>query len=331
MAGCIGQRSQTEAPNPILPTIPVTPTVTPSPTSVPIPSSTPTPAPAPAPLPVPAPTPAPTTDELKVHFIDVGQGDSILLDLGDTEILIDGGGKAPGVFAYLEDYVDDGTLEVVVATRPHADHIGGLIAVLGFFKVGEIWLNGDTETSKTYSQFLSAVNSEGTQVYEARRGNVVIVSELNFNVLHPVNLNATANNNSIVLSLSYGEIDFLFMGDAELEAELSMLDANILPDVEIMKIGNHGSGTASSKDFLVATSPETAIIMTGEDNMYGHPHEATINTLTEVGAEIHGTAIHGSIIITTNGQEYTLQVKSEDKPPILPECCPIPLFPPDSN
>ncbi len=111
----------------------------------------------------PTPTPPPTTQELKVHFIDVGQGDSILTDFGDTEILIDGGDKSPGVVTYLADYVD-GALEVMVATHPHADHIGGLIAVLSTFEVEEIWHNGDSSTSKTYAEFMAAVQAEGAVV-----------------------------------------------------------------------------------------------------------------------------------------------------------------------
>ena len=147
----------------------------------------------------------PNKGELKVHFIDVGQGDSVLIDLGQTEILIDGGGKSSGIVEYLSDFVD-GALEVMVATHPHADHIGGLIGVLDAFEVDEIWLNGDTSTSQTYSQFMSAVNSEGAKVYEARRGDTIKVGELAFDVLHPVSLDDTINNNSIVLSLSYREM-----------------------------------------------------------------------------------------------------------------------------
>lgn len=119
---------------------------------------------------------------LTVHFIDVGQGDSILLDCDDIEVLIDGGDKSPGVVSYIDDYVD-GQLEVMVATHPHADHIGGLIAVLDAFEVGEIWLNGDTSTSQTYSQFMSAVNSEGAEVFTARRGDAIQAGNLTFNVL----------------------------------------------------------------------------------------------------------------------------------------------------
>jgi len=150
---------------------------------------------------------------LTVHFIDVGQGDSILLDLDDIEVLIDGGDKSPGVVSYIGDYVD-GPLEVMVATHPHADHIGGLIAVLNDFEVDEIWLNGDTSTSQTYSQFISAVSSEGAAVREARRGDTIQAGNLTFNVLHPANLSGTTNDNSIVLSLRYGQFDFLFTADA---------------------------------------------------------------------------------------------------------------------
>jgi len=112
--------------------------------TTPPPSPEPAPPPTPeAPPPAPTPTLPPSTQELKVHFIDIGQGDSILIDFGDTEMLIDGGDKSPGVVAYLADYVD-GALEAVVATHPHADHIGGLIAVLSTFEVEEIWHNGDS-------------------------------------------------------------------------------------------------------------------------------------------------------------------------------------------
>ena len=242
---------------------------------------------------------------LTVHFIDVGQGDSILLDLGDIEVLIDGGEKSPGVVSYIEDYVD-GPLEVMVATHPDADHIGGLIAVLGAFEVDEIWLNGDTSNSQTYSQFMSAVNSERARVFVARRGDDIQVGNLTFNVLHPPNLSGKTNNNSIVLSFSYGQVDFLFTGDAEQEAEASMLAEGIVPDVEVLKVGHHGSRKSSSIQFLQVAKPECAIYMAGQGNNNGHPHQETITNLCEVGAEIYGTDFHQTIRITTDGETYNL-------------------------
>ena len=251
--------------------------------------------------------PTPELGTFTVHFIDVGQGDSILLDLGDIEVLIDGGDKSPGVVSYIGDYVD-GSLEVIVATHPHADHIGGLIAVLNAFEVDEIWLNGDTSTSATYSQFMSAANSEGASVHMARRGDTIQTGNLTFNVLHPVNLSGDTNNNSIVLSLSYGQVDFLFTGDAEEEAEASILVQSIvsIPDVEILKVGHHGSRTSSSIQFLQLVKPEYAIYMAGEGNSYGHPHQETITNLCEIDAQIYGTDIHGTIVITTDGVTPTV-------------------------
>ena len=271
----------------------------PAPTSPP--SSTPNPS---------LPVPAPVEGKLNVHFIDVGQGDSILLDCGETEVLIDGGDKSPGVVSYLKNYVD-GPLEVMVATHPHADHIGGLIDVLSAFEVKEIWYNGETSTSKVYSDFMSAVNAENAKVSVATRGNVIQADGLSFKVLNPFNLKGTTNNNSIVLHLAYGQTDFLFEGDAEQEAEASMLTASDIPvpDVEILKVGHHGSRTASSPAFLEATTPEVAIYMAGKGNVYGHPHAETITALTQIGAKIYGTDINGTIIVTTDGEAYSLKTE----------------------
>ena len=287
-----------------------TPEPTPIPAPAPIPVPTPTPAPTPVPAPTPpAPTPIPATKELKVHFIDVEQGDSILIDLGETEILIDGGGKSPGVIAYLNDYVD-GAIEVMVATHPHADHIGGLIAVLDSFEIEEIWLNGDTSTSKTYQEFMNRVDTEGASIKEALRGQSIVVDGLTMPILHPVKpLLDDANNNSIVLRLSYGGINFLFTGDAEKEAEASILESGSTVQADILKVGHHCSKTSTSAQFLDAVKPNGAVYMAGEGNKYGHPHEETIQALRDVDAEIYGTDIHGTIIVTTDGEKYDLQLE----------------------
>lgn len=273
----------------------------------------------PPPTPTPAPlAPPPTEGELRGHFIDIGQGDSILLDCGETEILIDGGDKSPGVVGYLNNYVD-GALEVMVATHPHADHIGGLIAVLDAFEVEEIWLNGDTSTSKTYQDFMSLVNTEGASVYEAERGNSIEVGVLSFLILHPVRpLVDDTNNNSIVFRLSYGNVDFLFTGDAEQEAEASILESGLTVQADILKVGHHCSRTASSAQFLDAVKPQVAIYMAGEGNRYGHPHKEALSALTQAGAMIYGTDINGTIIVTTDGEAYTLQPGKQAAPHASP-------------
>ena len=283
--------------------------------------------------------------ELSVHFIDVGQGDAILVDVGHFEVLIDGGGKSSRVVDYIDDYVD-GDLEAIVATNPHDEYIGGLIEVLAAFKVQAICLSGSTSTSKTYSQFMSGVNntwrwwpllscsSEDTFIYQVGRGDIIKAGDdvtvnidgvdcpwfintmgcaidhpIVLQVLHPANLSDTPGNNSIVLHLAYGDIDFLFMGGGDQEAEGSMLKAGIVPDVEILEVGQHGSRTASSQAFLGVTQPEVAIYMAGFDNSYGYPHERTISALENIGADIYGTDVNGTIIVTTDGKSYKVQTE----------------------
>ena len=310
--GCSSDKASVNTPAPTSPASSVLPTTN-APGQTPV--STPnTPAATPSQEPTLEQTGA--REELAVHFIDVGQGDAILIDLKDIEVLIDGGDRSPGVVPYLKKYVD-GPLEAMIATHPHADHIGGLIDVLAAFQVQQVWYNGETATSKTYTDFMSAVKAENAQVFQAVRGNTVGVDGLAFKVLNPANLEGTVNNNSIVLYLSYGTVDFLFMGDAEREAEAAMLVRSDIPvpDIEILKVGHHGSNTASSADFLTVTTPEIAVYMAGKGNVYGHPHKETIQALTNLNAKIYGTDVHGTIVITTDGQSY--QVQPEKQAPLV--------------
>ena len=252
-------------------------------------------------------TPSPTGN-LQVHFIDVGQGDAILIDYGTTEVLIDAGEKTPGVTDYLKKYVD-GHLEAIVATHPHADHIGGLIAVLDEYTVDAVWTSGDAATSKTYTDFMNRSIAEGARVSVARRGDVITAGALTFNVLNPPSsLFDDVNDNSIVLLLRDGSVDFLFTGDAEVDAEDSMISAGVLSDIDILKVGHHGSRTASSPAFLAITRPELAIYMAGVGNSYGHPHNESIMALTGIGAKIYGTDNYGTIVIDTNGVTYTITI-----------------------
>jgi len=260
---------------------------------------------------------------LSVHFIDVGQGDSILIDLEETEILIDGGGRSPGVTANISDYVD-GMLEVVISTHPHADHIGGLIEVFQSFTVEQYWSSGDTSTSQTYSDLMTAIPESCHQVV-ITRGDSPSFGELSFEVLHPDSLSGTTNNSSIVHNLSYGDVNFLFAGDAEEEAEASMIIAGILSDIDILKVGHHGSHSSSTNQFVNVIQPEIAIYMAGTGNSYGHPHDETIETLCDIEADIYGTDTHGTVIITVDGGIYTVQPENQIEPV---DCSPPPPIPP---
>ena len=268
------------------------------------------------------------TGTLKVHFIDVGQGDSILIDLDSEEVLIDGGEKSPGVTDYIREYID-GPLEVMILTHPHADHIGGLIKVLEDFQVEEIWLNGDTSTSKTYQDFMAAVNAEGAEVNQAKRNGTISTESLNFSILNPPDtLFSDANNNSIVLRLDYGDAVFLFSGDAENEAEASMLATESELWAQILKAGHHGSSSSSSLDFLETVSPDMAVISCGGGNSYGHPHAITLNNLSNLGITIYRTDESGNIIVESDGVTYRvvegnsftyIEEKEQEKEQELPQ------------
>lgn len=281
---------------------PKPPTVPPSAETA-VPTSPPTPAPEPTPKPDSALIP------LDIYFFDVGQGDAILIDYGSNEVLIDGGDKASGIVKYLRPYVD-GNLEVIVATHPHADHIGGLTAVLDAYQVDAIWLNGDTSSSETFAEFMSAVNREGATLNKARRGQQITINRLVIDILNPRDkLFDKTNNNSIVLRLPYEQVAFLFTGDAEQEAEASILGLGVIIQADILKVGHHGSRTASSKAFLAQVQPEAAIYMAGVGNRYGHPHVETILALQAIGAEIYGTDTSGTILITTDGKSYEVHTE----------------------
>jgi beta-lactamase superfamily II metal-dependent hydrolase len=263
------------------------------------------------------PTVTSTTDKLKVHFIKTTEMcDAILIDLGESEILIDGGWPDSGVSEYIKDYVD-GSLEAVVATHPHSDHMGGLVEVLEAFHVKEIWVNrDDLKLRPMYSAklFMSQANKEEASVHVARRGQTVDIGILSFYVVHPDSISQSIdNNNSIVLRLRYGNIAFLFTGDALKRAEANILEAGLEVQADILKVGHHGSMHASSPQFLESVMPKVAVYMgPGIKNpTFGpeKPHPDTIAALKEVGAKVYGVDTHGTIIITTDGKTYTIDTE----------------------
>ncbi len=252
--------------------------------------------------------------ELKVHFIDVGQGDSIFIDYGDFDILIDAGDNNQGntVVSYLKSLNTD-DIEIMVATHPDADHIGGLDDVLEAFQVEQIIDSGVVHTTKTYEDYLDAVLKEkesGAIIIKDDDMSFDLGNDIKFEVIETGDDNGSNNNNSVVSRLVYGDVEFLFTGDMESEAEKEILDKHI--EADILKVGHHGSSSSSSREFLKLVKPEVAVISYAEDNKYGHPHLETLVALGSSNVKnIYDTANSGHIIISTDGNTYQVSTQKD--------------------
>jgi competence protein ComEC len=246
---------------------------------------------------------------LVVYFIDVDQGDAILLqDPNGRVVLIDGGDADSGILPFLQSQNING-IDLMIATDLHADHIGGLVQVLNTMPVSRVVINGQISASATFEHFLDGIVSDQAAFSIARRGDTLGEGLMNFSVLNPVSINNDDTDmNSLVLRLDYGDVSFLFMGDAGQATEAAMIASGLVQPADILKVGNHGSGTSSSPDFLALVHPSVAIYFAGRGNTYGYPGAITLTNLAVVGSEVFGTDVNGTIIITTDGTTYRVNI-----------------------
>ena len=241
---------------------------------------------------------------LKVAFLDIGQGDSIYIEAPNgNQVLIDGG---PGrqVLRALSSVMPwyDRSLDVVIATHPDADHIGGLPSVLERYQVAAVMDNGQPSNTGTYRAWQSAVAAEikdGAQYLRARRGERFnLGAGISLDILYPYDTptGKDTNDGSIVARLTYGSQAFILTGDATIKVEQQLLIAKTLLSAQVLKAGHHGSKTSSSPAFIKAVSPIYAIISAGKNNRYGHPHQITLDNLKAAQAQILRTDEEGSIV-----------------------------------
>ena len=263
--------------------------------------------------------------DLSVHFIDVGQGDAILIqhESENKNMLIDGGDRWNWVGEKLVGYLNQQGVEqvdAVVSTHPHADHIGGLDDVIRNFEVRRVYDSGRVHTTQTFENYLMLIDEKDIPYHTPRTGDTIELGELVFQVLHPGEEveDYSLNDASIVLRLEYHEISFLFTGDAEYQAEREMVAAAEEPDFElestILKVGHHGSSTSTSDFFLEAVNPEAAVIQVGQDNRFGHPAAEVLEALANQNIEIYRNDLHGDIVIETDGVDYQVLVSREADP-----------------
>ncbi|WP_107926933.1 MBL fold metallo-hydrolase [Lysinibacillus parviboronicapiens] len=243
--------------------------------------------------------------QMLVHFIDVGQGDSILIESPNGKtMLVDGGVKGAGqhIVSYLHE-LGVKKLDIVVATHPDADHIGGLIPVLNSIDIEQFYDSGKIHTSQTFEDMLTLIDTKNIPYNVPKTGDHIMLDEkIDVTVL---NANETASDNndaSIVLKLTYGDISFLLTGDAGVALEKEMLAQDV--KATVLKAGHHGSNTSSSQSFIQAVHPEVTILSYGKDNKYGHPHVEVVERLQAIGSKIYATAETGSVIVSTDGVNY---------------------------
>ena len=251
-------------------------------------------------------------DTLRVNYIDVGQGDSIFIQLPNKEtMLIDAGEayKSENVINYLNN-LDIKRIDYVVGTHPHTDHIGGLESVINTFDIGSIYMPNAISTSKTYEDLLTTISNKGLKVKTAKSGVVVLNEDnLKLEFIAPNSDNySNLNNYSAVLKLTYLDNTFLFMGDAETLSE-DEITSEVKADV--IKVGHHGSDSSSSVEFVKKVSPEYAIIMVGEDNSYNHPYQSIINRYLSMDAKVLRTDLDGNIICDSDGIDVSCKGDKE--------------------
>ncbi len=256
-----------------------------------------------------------TEGTLTVSFIDVGQADCILVYDGTHAVLVDGGNAADGELVV--DYLKSqgiSTLDYVVGTHPHEDHIGGLKTVLASMPVGAVIMPDQPADSSVYRHLIRAIADAGVTRIDALAGLSFTPGAFTMDVLAPVKDYDSLNDVSVVVRVVFGENSFLLTGDIEAEAEKDILATGVPLESDVLKAPHHGSNSSSTYVFLRAINPKMVAIMCGMDNDYGHPHEEPLSRFRDVGATVFRTDLMGTVVLTSDGHTITSNVDGIKSP-----------------
>ena len=306
LTGCGGPTTDTKAP----PKPDTTTTLPSNETSPPPEEPAKTPEPAEQETERPAEIPKPDGN-LKVHFLDVGQADCILIQAPTGEnMLIDAGNNddADTIVSYLNTQGVK-KVDILVGTHPHEDHIGSLDTVINTFDIGQVYMPKVTHTTKTFEDVLIAIKNKSLKITPATGGaNIDFSPNTKVETIAPNSAKyESMNNYSAVIKLTYGKTSFLFTGDAEDISENEMLAQKYDLKAGVLKVGHHGSSSSTTQSFINSVSPQYAVISVGKGNDYGHPHKEVLSRLSEGDVQVLRTDESGTIIFTTDGEKIDVE------------------------
>jgi len=275
--------------------------------------------------------------DLKVHYIDVGQGDSILIQQDGHNMLIDAGTNSSEkvVVDYLKSHGVT-KLDYVIGTHPHEDHIGGLDAVINNFEIGQVFMPKVTHTSQTFKSVVTAITNKGLKITTPKIGNSYGLGNARWEIIAPVSASYdNLNNYSIVTKLKFGNNSFIFTGDAESLSEGEILQKQLDISSDVLKVGHHGSKTSTTQNFLNKVNPKYAVISCGKGNKYGHPTQETLNKLRDKNVKVYRTDENGTVVATSDGTSIRFNkspgsykgidvVAPIQKPSVKPQPKPVP-------
>lgn len=249
--------------------------------------------------------------QLKVHYIDVGDADCMLIQQGDKSMLIDAGNNLDEqvIKRYLSS-LGVKKLDILIGTHVDEDHIGSMDAIINYFEIGKVYLPGSNEKSKYLEDILKALDKKGLQITAPVAEQSFKLGDAVCTILAPIFSGYERENNySIVIKLKYGKTSFMFTGDAEVVSEKEMMRRGFDLSADVIKIGHHGSIRSTTDEFLNRVNPQYAIISVGKRNSYRHPHKRTMEKLKKKGIKVYRTDENGTVVATSDGEKITFNKK----------------------